>query len=175
MARVLIVGCGCRGRALAAALIAAGHSARGTTRDPARLAAIAATGAEAVTADPDRLGTLTPQLAGVSVLCWLMGTAAGGAEAVAAVHGPRLESLLGAIVDSPVRGVVYEAAGTVDPPCLARGVATARRAAQTHRIPLALIERQPRHHAEWLAATTGAVREVLQGNRVRLGRSGEQL
>jgi uncharacterized protein YbjT (DUF2867 family) len=162
VARALIVGCGCRGRALAAALIADGYSARGTTRDPARLEAIAAVGAEAVTADPDRLGTLTPQLEGVSVLCWLMGTAAGGPEAVASVHGPRLESMLDAIVDSPVRGVVYEAAGTVDPACLAEGIATVRRAAETHRIPVGLIERPPRRHPEWLEAAAGAVRAVLQ-------------
>ena len=35
MARVLIVGCGGRGRALARELVAAGHTVRGTTRDPA--------------------------------------------------------------------------------------------------------------------------------------------
>ena len=46
MARVLIVGCGCRGRALAADLRGAGHAVRGTTRDPGRTAAIAAAGAE---------------------------------------------------------------------------------------------------------------------------------
>ena len=34
MARVLIVPCGCRGRALAAELAAAGHAVRGTTRSP---------------------------------------------------------------------------------------------------------------------------------------------
>ena len=36
VARVLIVGCGCRGQALARELRAAGHAVRGTTRDPAR-------------------------------------------------------------------------------------------------------------------------------------------
>jgi Trk K+ transport system NAD-binding subunit len=163
MARALIVGCGCRGRALSAALIAAGHSARGTTRDPARLEAIAATGAEAVVADPDRLGTLTPQLEEVSVLCWLMGAAAGPPQAIAALHGPRLESILGAIVDSPVRGVVYEATGTVDPALLAEGTGAVRRAAETHRIPVALIESEPASHAEWLEAATAAVRQVLRG------------
>ena len=34
---MLIVGCGCRGRALAADLIAAGQAVRGTTRDPGRI------------------------------------------------------------------------------------------------------------------------------------------
>jgi len=75
MARVLVVGCGCRGRSLAAALRADGHAVRGTTRSAGRLAAIEAAGIEAVVADPDRLGTIMGQLAGVSVVCWLMGTA----------------------------------------------------------------------------------------------------
>ncbi len=56
MARVLIVGCGCRGRELAGALLAAGHQVRGTSRDPAALRALAAAGVEGVVADPDRLG-----------------------------------------------------------------------------------------------------------------------
>jgi 3-hydroxyisobutyrate dehydrogenase-like beta-hydroxyacid dehydrogenase len=46
VARILIVGCGCRGQGLARDLRAAGHAVRGTTRDPGKLAAIAATGAE---------------------------------------------------------------------------------------------------------------------------------
>ena len=37
MARVLIVGCGGRGQALARELVAAGHAVRGMTRDPARV------------------------------------------------------------------------------------------------------------------------------------------
>ena len=63
-------------------------------------------------ADPDRLGTLLPLLAGVTVVCWLMGSAEG--EDAAALHGDRLESLLAKLVDSGVRGLVYEAAGSVD-------------------------------------------------------------
>ena len=62
MARALIVGCGCRGRALAGELVTAGHEVRGTTRRSERLAEIEATGAEAVLADPDRLATVVPQL-----------------------------------------------------------------------------------------------------------------
>jgi len=46
VARVLIVGCGCRGQALAGALVAAGHAVRGTTRALARLADIEASGAQ---------------------------------------------------------------------------------------------------------------------------------
>jgi Trk K+ transport system NAD-binding subunit len=68
MARVLIVGCGCRGRALARVLAADGHAVRGTTRDPARSADIASSGAEATVADPDRLATLMPAIEGVTVV-----------------------------------------------------------------------------------------------------------
>jgi nucleoside-diphosphate-sugar epimerase len=103
VARVLIVPCGCRGRALAAGLTAAGHTVRGTTRDPANRDAIAAAGAEPYVGDPDRIATLMDALAGVSVVCWLMGSVP-----VPELHGPRLRMLLEKLVDTPVRGVVYE-------------------------------------------------------------------
>src|SRR6478672_6679865 len=109
MARVLIVGCGCRGQALSRRLVDAGHAVRGTTRDPGRVAEIEAAGAEAVTADPDRLATLMGAIEGTSVVCWLMGTADG--ERARELHGPRLESMLEHIVDTHVRGLVYETGG----------------------------------------------------------------
>ena len=117
VARVLIVGCGCRGRELAGVLVEHGHAVRGTSRDEA-----------SVRGDRGRrrargggrsrppLARSCPQLDGVSVLCWLMGSARGGAEAL---HGPRLESLVEALVDTHVRGVVYEGGGK-------RGAAAAR-------------------------------------------------
>ena len=74
MARALIVPCGCRGRALAGELRAAGHAVRGTTRDPARAPLIAESGAEPYVGDPDRIGTLMDALQSVTVVCWLMGT-----------------------------------------------------------------------------------------------------
>lgn len=160
MARVLIVGCGCRGRGLAEALVSAGHAVRGTTRREAALGPIEAAGAEAVVADPNRLSTLTPQLEGVSLLCWLMGTARGTSQA-AAVNGPRLGSMLDAIVDTPVRGVVYEAAGSVEAGALEEGVAAARRAAATHRMPVELLRGDPSGHAAWRAEAVEAVARVL--------------
>jgi 3-hydroxyisobutyrate dehydrogenase-like beta-hydroxyacid dehydrogenase len=69
VARVLIVGCGCRGRELAAALVADGVAVRGTTRDEASLETIEATGAQAALADPDRLSTILPQLEDVAIVC----------------------------------------------------------------------------------------------------------
>jgi nucleoside-diphosphate-sugar epimerase len=154
MARVLIVGCGCRGQALARALGEAGHAVRGTTRSAARHGDIEAAGAEAVTADPDRLATLTPAIEGVSVVCWLMGTAADGS---AALHAERLESMLEHIVDTPVRGFVYETGGVERP----AGVAAAQRVATTYSMPVEVVDADPAEHEEWTAATVAAVQRVL--------------
>jgi NAD(P)H-binding len=150
VARVLIVGCGCRGRALAADLVASGHAVRGTTRDPARLPEIQAAGAEAVVADPDRLGTLMPHIEGVSILCWLLGTVR-----VADLHGPRLRTLLERLVDTPVRGFLYEA--PVDE-AFAGGVVAVQEASVTWTIPAEVVEAD---NTAWLAATSAAVARLL--------------
>jgi 3-hydroxyisobutyrate dehydrogenase-like beta-hydroxyacid dehydrogenase len=159
MARVLIVGCGCRGRSLAAALREDGHAVRGTTRDAAALPGIEASGAEAVVADPDRLGTVMVQLAGVTAVCWLLGSATG--PSATDLHGPRLETLLERLVDTPVRGIVYEAAGTVEPRLLAAGAAAVRAAGERWRMPVELVEADPGDHAGWLSATKAAVASLL--------------
>ena len=163
MARVLIVGCGCRGRMLAGALIADGHAVRGTTRDPAMLGEIEAVGAAGVLADPDRLATLMPALEQVSALCWLMASATGTPERVAALHGPRLRSLLEALVDTHVRGVVYEAAGDVDGELLAAGTVIVDEIAHTFRMPSRSVEADPADHPAWVSAMSEAVAGVLAG------------
>ena len=127
MARVLIVGCGCRGRSLARALVAGGHAVRGTTRDPARAAAIAEAGAEPYVGDPDRIGTLMGALAGVTVICWLLGPAPAPD-----LHDGRLRMLFEKLVDTPVRGVVYERGSPA-------GEAIARDAAERWQIPVEVI------------------------------------
>jgi uncharacterized protein YbjT (DUF2867 family) len=125
VARILIVGCGCRGQELARALAAEGHAVRGTTRDRARFEAIAATGAEPVLADPDRVGTLVAALDAVAVVVWMLGRVADPE-----LQGPRLRALLERLVDSPVRGFAFEAPG--------EGVRRAARLAQeTWAIPVA--------------------------------------
>ena len=128
MARVLIVGCGCRGQALARELVGAGHVVRGTTRDPGKTAAIAAAGAEPYVGDPDRIGTLMGALTGVTVVCWLLGDVPDPD-----LHGGRLRMLFEKLVDTPVRGVVYERA-------LPAGEAIARDAAERWRIPVEIVE-----------------------------------
>jgi len=161
MARVLIVGCGCRGRALAADLRGAGHAVRGTTRDPGRTAAIAAAGAEPYVGDPDRIATLMDALTGVTVICWLMGTAAGDPDGVAALHDGRLRMLFEKLVDTPVRGVVHEAAGPLPSAVLTRGRAVAAAAHETWRIPLEVLEVDPADHAGWRIAAGAAVARLL--------------
>jgi nucleoside-diphosphate-sugar epimerase len=161
MARVLIVGCGCRGQALARELRAAGHAVRGTTRDLSNTAAIAATGAEPYVGDPDRVATLMEALSSVTIVCWLMGTATGDAERVAALHDGRLRMLWEKLVDTPVRGVVHEAAGPLPPDVLARGRAVAEAAHQTWRIPLVLLDADPADHDAWRAAASTAVASLL--------------
>jgi predicted dinucleotide-binding enzyme len=152
MARVLIVGCGCRGQSLARALREAGHAVRGTTRSADRLADIEAAGAEAVQADPDRLVTLMPAIEGVTVVCWLMGSVEEPT-----LHSERLESMLEHIVDTPVRGLVYETGGVPRP----EGATAAERVAKTYAMPVEVVDADPSQHAQWTAATAAAVQRVL--------------
>ena len=139
MARALIVGCGCRGRELGAQLAALGWQLRGTSRRRAGLRAIEAAGFEAAEADPDSPGTVLELCGDVAAVVWLLGSAAGEADAIASIHGPRLERLLEKLVDSPVRGFAYEAAGSVDAVWLAEGTEIVKRAGATWRIPVALL------------------------------------
>ena len=148
MARVLIVPCGCRGRALAASLVASGHAVRGTTRGSG-VEAIRAAGAEPYVGDPDRIGTLMDALYGVTVVCWLMGTVP-----VPELHEGRLRMLWEKLVDTPVRGVLYEGS-------LPQGEDVARTASQTWQIPLEILRTDPSDHDAWLREATGAVASLL--------------
>jgi uncharacterized protein YbjT (DUF2867 family) len=148
MARALIVGCGCRGRELGGRLLDEGWAVRGTSRREEGLAAIEAAGIEAALADPDRVGTLLELVGDVAVVCLLLGSAVGDPEEVAAIHGPRLERLLERLVDTPVRGVVYEAVGSVDADLLAAGAELVRTASRTWRIPVSVVDLEPEDPSE---------------------------
>ena len=147
MARVLIVPCGARGQALARELRAAGHVVRGTTRG-AHTAEIAAAGAEPYVGDPDRIATLMDALHGVTIVCWLMGTIPDGD-----LHAGRLRMLLEKLVDTGVRGFVYEG-------MLPEGEAIARAASQTWQIPLEVLDGDPRADG-WVSAAAAAVGRLL--------------
>jgi uncharacterized protein YbjT (DUF2867 family) len=164
VARALIIGCGCRGQSLARELIARGHAVRGTTRDAERRREIEAAGAEAVVGDPDVVATLARSFEHVSVACVLLGSAVGTRAELAALHGTRLEMLLARMLDTTVRGVVYEAVGSVDPDVLKSGADLVRDRCEDSRIPYALLRANPDDHDAWTAAATGAVELSLAGD-----------
>jgi uncharacterized protein YbjT (DUF2867 family) len=135
VARALIVGCGCRGCELGEKLLADGWAVRGTSRREEGLAAIEAAGIEPASADPDRPGTILELVNDVAILVLLLGGAAGSEEELAAINGPRLERLMEHLVETPVRGVLYE--GTEE------GAEVVRSAARTWRIPVGTISAGP--------------------------------
>jgi hypothetical protein len=149
LARALIIGCGCRGRELGERLLAAGWAVRGTSRRAEGLVAIEAAGIEAAPADPGRVGTVLELVGDVAVVFHLLGSARGEPGALAELHGPRLERLLGKVVDTPVRGVVYEAVGSLDGALLADGAEIVRAASRTWQIPAAVLTTEPDDPALW--------------------------
>ena len=161
MARCLIVGCGCRGLALTGELRARGHAVRGTTRNPARCAEIEAAGAQAHVGDPDRVATIAPAFAHVGVTLLLLGSAHGTREQLDALHGTRLDMLLERMLDTTVRAVVYERAGTVPEEVLAAGAERVRYACERSLIPYVLLDVSPQDHAGWLAAAVSAVDQAF--------------
>jgi uncharacterized protein YbjT (DUF2867 family) len=160
VARCLIIGCGCRGQALARELVARGHAVRATTRDPAHVAAIEAAGAEAIVGDPDRVATVAPAFEHVGVSVILLGSATGSPEALTALHGSRLDMLLLRMLDSTVRGIVYEATGSVDPLILGAGAKRVRAFCEDSRIPYTLLDGGG---VEWPGGAADAVEQVLRG------------
>lgn len=166
MARALIVGCGCRGRELGERLLAEGWAVRGTSRREEGLAAIEAVGIEPALADPDRPGTILELVGDVAVLVLLLGNLEGGEEELAALHGPRLERLLEHLVETPVRGVVYE--GT------AAGAEVVEAASRTWRIPVRTIS-PSLSQATWTGdrdRLAEEVRAVLAGEPKELNSDG---
>jgi hypothetical protein len=132
---------------------------RGTTRSPARADAIAAAGAEPYVGDPDRIATLMEAIAGVTVVAWLLGSAAG--EGAEELHAGRLRMLCEKLVDTPVRGLLYEAAGTLGDDVLAGGAEVVRRAEATWSIPVEVLRTDPADRPGWTADATAAVERLL--------------
>lgn len=164
--RALIVGGGCRGLDLASELVSEGHAVRYVTRTEEGRAAIEDVGAECWIGTPDVIGTLRYALDNVTLLFWLLGTASGSDEEVGPLHGSRLRMMLEKTTDTTVRGVVYEAVGTVSAPILASGVEEMELARKTNEIPFALIEADPRGEREaWLADVRQSVTGLLSGPR----------
>ncbi len=113
--------------------------------------------------DPDRVATLAPAFEHVSIVCVLLGSATGSAAALESLHGTRLEMLLTKLIDTTVRGIVYESAGAVDPAVLAGGAERVRAACEDSLIPYTLLDTAPDDLGPWLAAAASAVDQVLVG------------
>ena len=161
MARALIVGCGCRGRLLGRELLGEGWQVRGTSRSRAGLDAVRAAGLEPAQADPDRAGSVLELIDDVAVVVWALASATGSADEVAAVNGARLERVLERLVDTPVRGFVYEGAGAAPAQVLAVGADAVREAGERWRIPVAVVSTPPEPYDRWVGEMAGAVRAVL--------------
>ena len=129
---------------------------RGTTRSSARVDAIAAAGAEPFVGDPDRVGTLMEAIYGVTVVVWLLASAVG--ERAEDLHAGRLRMLCEKLVDTHVRGLVYEGAGTLGDDVLAGGAGIVRKAAETWSIPVQVVT-EPCE--SWPAAGVAAVEALL--------------
>jgi len=164
--RALVVGGGCRGLDLARELGREGHAVRYVTRSEEGRAAIEEAGAECWIGTPDVIGTLRYALDNVTLLFWLLGTASGPEAEVAPLHGSRLRMMLEKTTDTTVRGVVYEAAGTVSPEILEAGVAEMELARDSNEIPFALVTADPRGDRQaWLADVRQATDGLLAGPR----------
>ena len=135
-----------------------GWQVRGTSRREEGLEAIGAAGFEPALADPDRPGTVLELCGDVAVVVWLLGSAEG--EATAAIHGPRLESLLEKLVDSPVRGFAYESVGAVPVETLSEGARIVEGAGETWRIPVTTLG-EDRGETGWAARAAATVAGLL--------------
>jgi threonine dehydrogenase-like Zn-dependent dehydrogenase len=164
--RALIVGGGARGLALAARLRSRGDAARVVSRTPERRAAIEAVGAEYLDGDPDRIGTLRYACENVTILVWALATATGdNQEDVHALHGSRLQMMLERTIDTTVRGVLYEATGTLPDAVLAQGREVIERMCRKNEIPFAILEADPADSEAWAAAADAALSGLLAANR----------
>ena len=80
-----------------------------------------------------------------------------------ALHTDRLGRMLEEIVDTPVRGVVYELAVELEPEAALRTLALLRDAGERWRIPFEVVDAAPADHGAWLAGMVAAADEVLLG------------
>jgi hypothetical protein len=162
VARILIVAGGCRGRQLAAEMVADDHAVRITTRTEAGRAAIESAGAQCWIGTPARLATLRGALDSVTIACWLLGSAAGPEEELRALHGSRLKLFLEQAIDTTVRGVIYEARGSSVPgDALTDGLRIAETVTGRNAIPIGYLRSDPAKQETWLTEARGVVDGLL--------------
>ena len=161
MARILVVGGGCRGRELAGWLSGEGHAVRITTRRAEKREAIERAGAECWPGTPERLATLRGALDGVAIACWLLAGAEGSEEELAELHTRRLEFFLTQMIDTTVRGFVYEASGSAPHGVLVEGERIVRALGERNAIPVEFLRADPADAARWLLDVRAAIESLL--------------
>ena len=92
----------------------------------------------------------------------------------AAVNGPRLERLLEKLVDTPVRGIVYEGAGSVDEAVLRSGAEIVAAAGERWRIPFEVIAAAPGDPGAWREAMVAAAERLAGSGRLVPARQGRR-
>ncbi len=161
MARVLIVGCGCRGRELGSALQGLGHIVRGTSRSQENLKRVADVGIEPVEADPTRLSQIMEHIEGVAIVVWLMGDAQGDESDISHLHDKVLAHMLRKLVDTQVRGFVYETNGRVSAELLDKGREHVEHANHTWHIPVGFIDQSQDNPSRWHAEALRSINSLL--------------
>ena len=152
MARVLLTGTPERIAPVARRLVGDGYAVRCAVAGGAPVCE----GAETVDASPDLPGGIVMALQGVAVMAWLLGDEPWCDPDL---HGEKLETMLLRVVDTGVRGFVYErpvgfeAASAL----AASGESEVTNAHDTWHIPTAVVD-DPAHLAD---AVAGAIGELL--------------
>ncbi len=134
MARVLLTGTPERIAPVAERLVADGFAVRCAVPGGAPVC----DGAESIDATPDLPGGIVMALQGVAVVAWLLGDESWSDRDL---HGEKLETMLLRVVDTGVRGFIYEQPhGFVGADSLAQsGVAQVAHAHDTWHIPVATV------------------------------------
>jgi hypothetical protein len=158
---MLVGAASARGLALTRSLVAEDHAVRAVTRTEAHRSVLEDAGAEVWIGTPDRIGSLRYGLENVTILAWCLGNAEGPREAVEPLHGSRLHMMLEKTIDTTVRGVLYERAGSVDPDMLQTGAGVVQLMHEQNEIPIAMLDADPGDAGAWAAAARAAIDDLL--------------
>lgn len=113
MSRILIIGCGYRGKRLARRLLERGCSVRGLTRSAEHAAALANIGVEPVLGDVTQPESLQGIGDGVDAVYHLMGSMSGSDEQLQHLHVDGTRNVLAALSGVTLRRYVYESSTAV--------------------------------------------------------------
>jgi hypothetical protein len=125
------------------------------------LAAIGEARIEPVLADPLRPDTVLELVGDVTIVLWLLASAKGPPEELSAIHGSRLERLMERLIETPVRGFVYEMKGSVNPILLEHGREVIEAAGDTWRVGTSCVFVDPGDPHDWAEVTAGAATTLI--------------